>query len=70
MKREKYTLPLMLIFSLFFLWAISNNLLPTMIRQLMKTCELTAFEASFYRDSLLDGLLYLPDTDCYVYEAV
>ena len=33
MKREKYTLPLMLIFSLFFLWAISNNLLPTMIRQ-------------------------------------
>ena len=47
MKREKYTLPLMLIFSLFFLWAISNNLLPTMIRQLMKTCELTAFEASF-----------------------
>lgn len=47
MKHSKYTLPLTLIFSLFFLWAISNNLLPTMIRQLMKTCELTAFEASF-----------------------
>ena len=27
--------------------AISSNLLPTMIRQLMKTCELNAFEASF-----------------------
>lgn len=35
------------IFCLFFLWAISSNLLPTMIRQLMKTCELNTFEASF-----------------------
>ena len=40
-------MPLTLIFCLFFLWAISSNLLPTMIRQLMKTCELNAFEASF-----------------------
>lgn len=47
MKEYKYTLPLALIFMLFFLWAISSNLLPTMIRQLMKTCELNAFEASF-----------------------
>ena len=39
--------PLALIFSLFFLWAISSNLLPTMIRQLMKTCELSTFHASF-----------------------
>ena len=38
---------LILIFSLFFIWAISSNLLPTMIRQLMKTCELNTFEASF-----------------------
>ena len=40
-------MPLSLIFCLFFLWAISSNLLPTMIRQLMKTCELNTFEASF-----------------------
>lgn len=46
-KSKKYTLPLALIFSLFFIWAISSNLLPTMIRQLMKTCELNTFEASF-----------------------
>ena len=46
-KTKAYTLPLLLIFCLFFLWAISSNLLPTMIRQLMKTCELNAFEASF-----------------------
>ena len=47
MKKNNYLLPLALVFSLFFLWAISSNLLPTMIRQLMKTCELNAFEASF-----------------------
>jgi FHS family L-fucose permease-like MFS transporter len=47
MKCNKYTIPLTLIFCLFFIWAISSNLLPTMIRQLMKTCELTPFEASF-----------------------
>ncbi len=47
MKNKNYVLPLTLIFSLFFIWAISSNLLPTMIRQLMKTCELNTFEASF-----------------------
>jgi FHS family L-fucose permease-like MFS transporter len=45
MKSNKVALGL--IFCLFFLWAISSNLLPTMIRQLMKTCELSTFEASF-----------------------
>ncbi len=44
---KKKNLALILIFCLFFLWAISSNLLPTMIRQLMKTCELNTFEASF-----------------------
>ncbi|MCI1648390.1 MAG: L-fucose:H+ symporter permease [Bacteroides sp.] len=47
MKKNIYSIPLALIFCLFFLWAISSNLLPTMIRQLMKTCELNPFEASF-----------------------
>ena len=45
--KKKQILPLALVFCLFFLWAISSNLLPTMIRQLMKTCELNTFEASF-----------------------
>ena len=45
--RNKAGFTLALIFSLFFIWAISNNLLPTMIRQLMKTCELNTFTASF-----------------------
>lgn len=47
MKNNKFIVPLSLIFCLFFLWAISSNLLPTMVRQLMKTCELNTFEASF-----------------------
>lgn len=46
-EKKNYTIALALIFSLFFIWAISSNLLPTMIRQLMKTCELNTFEASF-----------------------
>ena len=40
MKKNTYMIPLALVFCLFFLWAISSNLLPTMIRQLMKTCLL------------------------------
>ena len=32
--RNRYIVPLTLVISLFFLWAISANLLPTMIRQL------------------------------------
>lgn len=56
MKTKSYTLPLALVFSLFFLWAISSNLLPTMIRQLMKTCELNTFEASL-RKRLIGWLI-------------
>lgn len=67
---NSYKLPLALVFSLFFLWAISSNLLPTMIRQLMKTCELNTFEASFTENSLLAGVFYFPDSDSHVHEAV
>jgi len=44
--KNRLVVALTLIFSLFFIWAISSNLLPTMIRQLMKTFELSAFQAS------------------------
>ena len=57
MKKNTYTIPLALVFSLFFLWAISSNLLPTMIRQLMRNC-------------LLAGLFYFPYPYCYVYETL
>ena len=43
MKKNTYLIPLSLIFCLFCLWATSSNLLPTMIRKFMKTCELNTF---------------------------
>ena len=59
MKKNTYMIPLALVFCLFFLWAISSNLLPTMIRQLMKT-----------RNCLLACLLHFPYPDSYVHEAL
>ena len=58
MKKNTYTIPLALVFCLFFLWAISSNLLPTMIRQLMKTCELNTFEASFTETAYKAGIIF------------
>ncbi len=46
-KNNNRRLALALVFVLFFLWALSSNLLPTMIRQLMNQCHLNTFEASF-----------------------
>jgi FHS family L-fucose permease-like MFS transporter len=51
MKKNNYLVPLALIFTLFFLWAISSNLLPTMIRQLMKMFELSPFLGSLTESS-------------------
>ncbi len=58
--KNKQIIPLALIFCLFFLWAISSNLLPTMIRQLMKTCELSTFEASFTETAYWLAYLIFP----------
>ena len=60
MKKNTYTIPLALVFCLFFLWAISSNLLPTMIRQLMKTCELNTFEAALFPCRHTKRILGLP----------
>lgn len=38
--KNRYLLPLALIFSLFFLWAISNNFLPTMVKKMMTLFEM------------------------------
>lgn len=50
-KKLSVVVALAMVFSLFFLWAISNNLLPTMIKQIMKTCQLNTFQASFTETS-------------------
>ena len=66
---KKYSLPLALVFCLFFLWAISSNLLPTMIRQLMKTCELNTFQASFIESAYCWPILF-SYSNSYVHEKV
>jgi len=40
------TIGLVLIISLFFLWALTSNLLPTLIPHLKKACRLTNFQSS------------------------
>lgn len=44
---ENRKIGLILIISLFFLWALTSNLLPTLIPHLKKACRLTNFQSSF-----------------------
>lgn len=44
--RRKYIIPLVLVISLFFLWAVTSNLLPILIPHLKKACELNVLESS------------------------
>ncbi len=46
MKENKF-LPLILVTSLFFLWALTSNLIPTLIPHLKKACRLTDFQSAF-----------------------
>src|SRR5688572_21627222 len=48
------TIGLILIISLFFLWALTSNLLPTLIPHLKKACRLSNFQSS-----LLDTAYWL-----------
>jgi FHS family L-fucose permease-like MFS transporter len=44
---KKYTTPVILVISLFFLWALPSNLLPILIPHLKKACKLNVFQSSF-----------------------
>ena len=57
-KNNNRRLALALVFVLFFLWALSSNLLPTMIRQLMNQCHLNTFEASFTKSAYWLSVLF------------
>lgn len=46
MNTKKY-LPVILVTSLFFLWALTSNLLQTFILHLKKACGLTHFQSAF-----------------------
>src|SRR5437660_12781824 len=46
-KSPKNTAALILIISLFFLWALTSNLLPTLIPHLKKACQLDDLQSAF-----------------------
>src|SRR4026207_1268357 len=46
-KSSKNTTALILIISLFFLWALTSNLLPSLIPHLKKACQLNDFQSAF-----------------------
>jgi FHS family L-fucose permease-like MFS transporter len=46
-KNPKHTAALILIISLFFLWALTSNLLPSLIPHLKKACQLNDFQSAF-----------------------
>ena len=45
--KQKNVLPFILVTSLFFLWGITANLIPTLIPHLKKACRLTDFQSAF-----------------------
>jgi FHS family L-fucose permease-like MFS transporter len=47
MSKNKYLLPLILVTSLFFLWAFLHNINPILIPHLKKACQLTDTQSSF-----------------------
>ena len=45
--KKNNILPIVLVTSLFFLWGLTSNLLPTLIPHLKKACRLTDFQSAF-----------------------
>ena len=46
-EKSKSSVALVLVISLFFLWALTSNLLPSMIPHLKKACQLNDFQSAF-----------------------
>lgn len=44
---KRFPFPLVLVISLFFLWALTSNLIPVLIPHLKKACRLTDFQSAF-----------------------
>src|ERR1035438_4711387 len=59
---RQYMLPFILVTALFFLWGIPNNLNDVLIRQFMKSFEITRFKAGLIQSAFYMGyfLLSLP----------
>lgn len=56
---KRYTLPLILIVSLFFLWGMANNLNDILIKQFKKAFELTDFQTSLVQSAFYFGYFVL-----------
>jgi FHS family L-fucose permease-like MFS transporter len=52
---REYTLPFVLVTALFFLWGIPNNLNDVLIRQFMKSFEITRFQAGLVQSAFYLG---------------
>lgn len=50
-KSENYTVPLVLVTTLFFLWALAHNLNPILIPHLKKACQLSDFQSALIDSS-------------------
>ncbi|HVD98858.1 MAG TPA: L-fucose:H+ symporter permease [Cytophagaceae bacterium] len=59
---KNYTVPLMVLTSLFFMWAVATNLNDILIPHLKKACDLTDFQSSLIQSAFFAGyfLLSLP----------
>lgn len=56
---REYTLPFVLVTALFFLWGIPNNLNDVLIRQFMKSFEITRFQAGLVQSAFYLGYFCL-----------
>src|SRR5262249_60043758 len=54
-----HLLPFILVTFLFFLWGIPNNLNPVLIRQFMKTFEISRFQAGLVESAFYMGYFLL-----------
>ena len=56
---RRYLWPFILVTSLFFLWGIPNNLNDVLIRQFMKSFEITRFKAGLVQSAFYLGYFLL-----------
>src|SRR3954470_18012041 len=56
---RRYLWPFILVTSLFFLWGIPNNLNDVLIRQFMKSFEITRFQAGLVQSAFYLGYFLL-----------
>ena len=59
-------LPFVLVTTLFFMWGIPNNLNGVLIKQFMKSMEISRFQAGLIQSAFLYGLFCACSACCHV----